>query len=238
MPNPMIAMVGVSTAGGLAQASAQKKAAAQASNAQVAAAQLGVDEQRRQFDAVQRLLSPYVTAGNTAMQGQQALIGLLGPQRQQQAITALEGSPQMQAMVQQGEQGILSNASATGGLRGGNTQAALAQFRPAMLANMIESQYGKLGGLASMGQASASGQAAMGQQMGQNIAGLYQQQGAAQAGNALARGQATSNLWGNMAGGMGTVFGYGARNAFARDAQAVEAGAEPSNFGMFNRWGF
>ena len=50
-------------------------------------------------------------------------------------------------MVRQGEEAILQGASATGGLRGGNVQAALAQFRPAMLNRFVQQQYERLGGL-------------------------------------------------------------------------------------------
>lgn len=107
-------------------------------------------------------------------------------------------------MVGQGEEALLQNASATGGLRGGNTQAALAQFRPQMLSQMIESQYSKLGGLAGMGQASAAGQASAGMQSGSNVANLLQQQGAALAGGQVAQGSVVGNTFGNVAnlGGM------------------------------------
>ena len=93
---------------------------------------------------------------------------------------------------------MLQRASATGGLRGGNIQAALAQFRPQMLQQAIEQQYGRLGGFAGAGlgvteqlyrggQASAAGQASQAQTTGANVANLLGQQGAAQAGGALGR---------------------------------------------------
>ena len=99
-----------------------------------------------------------------------------------------------QSLVEQGEAGILANASATGGLRGGNIQAALGQFRPQMLQSMIQSQYQNLAGLTSLGQASAAGQAGFGQQTAGNIANLYGQQGQARAGAALGQGTALSQL--------------------------------------------
>ncbi|WP_449405980.1 hypothetical protein [Massilia phosphatilytica] len=37
-------------------------------------------------------------------------------------------APRFQALQQQGNDAILANASATGGLRGGNVQGALGQF--------------------------------------------------------------------------------------------------------------
>lgn len=151
---------------------AQKDAASSASKAQTSSAQAGITEQRRQFEAIQKLMAPYVTAGTAALGNQAALLGLGGPEAQAKAIAALEASPQFTALQQQGENAILANASATGGLRGGNTQGALAQFRPQVLSSLIENQFGRLGSLSTLGQNSASGQAALGQQMGTNVGNL------------------------------------------------------------------
>jgi hypothetical protein len=148
---------------------------------------MGVEEQRRQFDEMQRLLSPYVQAGQPALAGMQNLIGLGGAEAQQQAISGIEQSPLLQALTRQGEEAILQRASATGGLRGGNVQAALAQFRPQMLQQALEQQYSRLGGLTSLGQQSAARVGTAGMDTGQAIAGLFGQQGAAQAGGALGR---------------------------------------------------
>lgn len=192
MPDPVTALVvgGTQVVGGIMQSSA----ASDAAGAQTAAAEAGIAEQRRQFDLVQQLLKPYVEAGAPALQQQQALIGLQGAEAQQQAISALEGSPLFQAQVRQGEEALLQRASATGGLRGGNIQAALAQFRPQMLQREIETQYGRLGGLTSLGQQSAAGVGTAGMQTGARVAGLYGDVGAAQAGKELAQGQAFANV--------------------------------------------
>lgn len=173
-------------------------AAKAAAKTQAQAAQAGIDEQRRQFDALINLMSPYVTAGTGAMSAQQNLIGLGGSQAQQEAITALQNSPQFAALTQQGENALLQNASATGGLRGGNIQSALAQYRPQVLSDLINQQYANLGGLSQLGQASAAGQAAQGMQSAANIGTLLQQQGAATAGGQLAQGQAAQQGVGNL----------------------------------------
>lgn len=211
-----LALLGGSIAGGLLSSSAQKKAASTASAAQIQAAQLATEEQRRQFDTVQELLKPYVEAGTSALGQQLALAGVSGPEAQRAAITALERGPQFQALVEQGEEAILQQASATGGLRGGNVQGALAQFRPQMLASLIEQQYGRLGGLTATGQASAAGQATAAQTMGTNISNLLQQQGAASAGAALARGQATANMWGDITGTIGQIAGMSKGGVFGQ----------------------
>jgi hypothetical protein len=200
-----VAVVGSSVVSGMMASDAQESAASTAAGAQIATSDAGIVEQRRQFDAIQKLLSPYITAGTGAISAQQNLIGLGGATEQQKAIDALQQSPQFQMLQQQGENALLQNASATGGLRGGNLQAALAQFRPQLFSQLIESQYGKLGALSGLGQASAAGQAAAAQQTGSDIATLLGQQGAAQAGSALASGQAQANAWGNVGQSIGNV---------------------------------
>lgn len=201
------AVAGASLVGSYVSSKNQKKAAASASDAQTQAAELGIEEQRRQFDQIQQLLAPFVTAGTGAIAGQQDLLGLGGPGAQQAAIGALEGSPQFQALTQQGEEAILANASATGGLRGGNVQGALAQFRPQLLAQLIDQQYSRLGGLAQMGQASAAGVGSAGLQTGNNVTQLLGQQGAAQAGAALAAGRANGQLVNGISNAFGTFVG-------------------------------
>jgi hypothetical protein len=103
-------------------------------------------------------------------------------------------------MTQQGENAILQNASATGGLRGGNVQAALSQFRPQALNALIEQQYGRLGGLAQLGQASAAGQGAQGMQSASNIGNLFANQGAATAGGQIAQGNVGRQMFGDVLG--------------------------------------
>lgn len=199
------AVVAGSVITGYMSSEAQADAASTAAGAQTAASEAGIAEQRRQFDAVRELLAPYTKAGTSALTSQQNLLGVGGAAEQQKAIEALQKSPQFQMLMQQGENALLQNASATGGLRGGNLQAALAQFRPQILSQLIESQFGKLGSLSGLGQASAAGQAAAAQQTGSDIATLLGQTGAAQAGAALAAGQGQAQAWGNVGQAIGNV---------------------------------
>lgn len=189
----------------------QGRSAKEAAAIQAGAAEAGIAEQRRQFDSMQALLAPYVQAGAGALGGQQALAGLQGPDAQRAAIEAIQNSPEMAALTTQGETAILQNASATGGLRGGNVQAALAQFRPQVLSSLINQQYSRLSGLAGMGQASAAGVGAAGQQSGITIADLLAQQGAAQAGGQIGAGQAWQSLPNAIMTGLGTYAGLGGK---------------------------
>lgn len=186
--------------GGITGSSAAAEGAEKAAGTQAAASQAGIDEQRRQFDKIVELMSPYATAGTGALGQQQAILGLSGASAQQAAISGIEQSPYFQAATRQGETAILQNAAATGGLRGGNTQGALAQFRPALLNQLIQQQYGNLGGLTQIGQAAAAGQASAGQAAGANIASLLGQQGSALAGGQLAAGGAQRQAFGDLLG--------------------------------------
>jgi hypothetical protein len=199
-----------------------------------------IAEARRQFAAVQQVLQPFITAGNEAlaplqaiqatgqeaMQGQRALIGLDGADAQGQAIQGLQNSPEMAAYVQQGENAMLQNASATGGLRGGNTQAAMAQFRPQLLAGLISQQYDRLGGLSSLGANTSS----MLYQTGQSAAagvGSAGMQVAGQVGSALAGySQGVGQAIGNQAQGTMTNTGMmsGAYRDYYNNQGSIAAG--------------
>ena len=206
------ALAGIAVGGAtLVSGYMQGEAAKDAASTQAQASDAGIQEQRRQFDVVQKLLEPYVTGGTKAFEQQQALVGVQGPEAQRAAIAALEQGPAFQALQQQGENAILQNASATGGLRGGNVQAALAQFRPQLLSQLIEQQYGQLGGLAKYGQASAAGAGAAAQESGANIASLLAQQGAAQAGAQIAQGKAFASIPSAISGGLGIFSGLGGK---------------------------
>jgi hypothetical protein len=215
------AIIGTAIVGGVISSSAQRSAASTASRAQTEASNQSIAEQRRQFDAVQQLMAPYVQSGTTALSRYNALTGLSGEEAQQSMIQQISSGAEYGALVRAGEEGILQSASATGGLRGGNTQSALARFRPEILSSLIRDEYSRLGNMASMGQNAAAGVGNAGMQLGQNISNQYGQIGQAQAGAALARGQATANMWGNIAGSVGLAAGLG---GFGRAPAAPPAG--------------
>jgi len=227
-----IAVGGATLISGMAQADAAESAAA----VQSGSAQAGIEEQRRQFDKVQELLRPYSMAGEKALGGlepfaaagapaleeQQALLGLRGPEAERAAIERIRGGETFKALAGQGEEALLQRASATGGLRGGNIQGALAQFRPALLSSLIDQQYGRLGGmtalgqtttqnLAGLGQASAAGTGAAAQTTGANISNLLGQQGAALAGAEIAQGKAFGAIPAAISGGLGLFSGLGGK---------------------------
>ena len=210
MPDPVTALV----VGGsqLIGSSMQASAAGSAAGIQSQAAEKGIEEQRRQFDSLQALLKPYTEAGIPALEQQQALLGLRGPEAEQAAIDRISGGSRFKELTQQGEEAILSRASATGGLRGGNVQEALAQFRPQVLNQLIEEQYGRLGGMTTLGQRSAAGVGAAGMETGSNVANLLGQQGAARAGGELGEAKAYGQLFNLPAQMLGFQYGSGKTN--------------------------
>lgn len=190
----MVAGAAITVVGGAINNNQQKKAAQGAANAQIESNHEAIAEQQRQFDALQALLKPYVSAGLPALTAQQNLLGLNGNEAQQAAIDQIKNGSQFGELVKQGENSILQNASATGGLRGGNTQAALAQFSPQLLQSLIDKQFTNLGGLTSLGQNSAAMQGNAGMQTARTVSDQLNQIGAANAGEALAVGKANSQF--------------------------------------------
>ena len=299
MPNPAIVGIGGSLISGMSQSSAANKA----SKAQQQAADAQIAESRRQFDLVQSLLKPYVSAGNTALSSMLDLLGLggssgqgalptittipgandpqnigrgtarsigvrdgngaqvvqtpAGPkysvngqifntmaeaqayaeanrtggtdpisaqQAQENAINGLANGAQFKALVGQGEEALLANAAATGGLRGGDTAGALAQFRPGMLQALIDKQLANLGGLAANGQNAAGMTGTAAQNSGSQVIGALGDRGAAQAGGYLAKAKAFSGMLGDVSSGLGQFAGA--------------SGGMPAGATLFSRWGF
>lgn len=191
-----VAVAGATLVSGYMSSQSQSEAV----EAQQDAAAQAVAEQRRQFDTIQQMLSPYAQGGEKAVLAQQALVGLGGPTAQRQAIAGLEQSPFFTSMLRQGENAIRQNASATGGLRGGNTQAALAQFRPQLLSQALQQQYQNLGGLTGVGQNAAAMTGNAGMTSAGNIGNILQGSGEAQAAGILGQQANINSTIGNLAG--------------------------------------
>ena len=203
MPDPVAGIgAAVSVGGSLLKG----KAANKAGQLQYDASMAGVAETRAAREETRKLLEPYVAAGGPALQQQMAALGLSGAEAQQQYVAQQEQSPLFQALAQQQEQAMLQNASATGGLRGGNIQGALAQFRPQLLNQFLEQQYERLGGMTGLGQRSAAGVGAAGMESATSIAELLGQGGAARAGSALAKGQMFGDILGSAGGVLKAAF--------------------------------
>jgi hypothetical protein len=149
-----------------------------------------------------------VNAGTASLTQQMALLGLNGTADQQTSINALLSSPQYTSGVQQGEEAILANASATGGLRGGNTQNSLSRFRADLLNTTIQNQMQNLGGLTSLGQNAAAGVGNNAMASANSVGTLLNQQGAAIAGGQIAKGNMVANNYNTMLQAAGAIAGF------------------------------
>lgn len=147
--------------------------------------------QLQMFNKEQQNLSPYMQAGVGGLAGQQNALNTLqagfNPQN-------LQNTPGYQFQLGQGEQAVIDQRTATGGVGGGNTLKDLTQFGQGLASTTYQQQFGDwlaqnqavLGGyqnLVGTGESAAAGVGAAGLQTA-NQAGNYLTQGA----NAISAG--------------------------------------------------
>ena len=196
-------------------------AAKDAARAEIQGLQMQIDEARAAAAAAEADYAPYKASGLSALEQYRTLIGLGGADAQNQAIQALTQSPLYQQQLQQAEGSLLQNASATGGLRTGNTQANIASLAPQLLNQQYLQQVGLMGGMQEQGanvignlanirtgQAAATGQA-------------YANQGTALGQSILAQQAARQQS----ASGLGSALGTGAGYAFGGPVGGAIGGA-------------
>lgn len=146
--------------GGAADGSKQTKATKNATNTAVGQVnqgyQSGINAGNAQQAQTAANLNPWLLAGQSAIGQQGNLVGLNGNAQQQASIDALKASPLYQSLFNNGQNTILANASATGGIRGGNTQRSLYGLGNDTLAQVIQAQLGNLGGISTLGAQTGS----------------------------------------------------------------------------------
>lgn len=143
-----------SVASGLIGSSAAKSAATTQANAADQAAQI----QQTEFNTTTANEAPYLQAGNTSLNALMAQLGLgpggTGSGGLTQSFTPfnpgqpfsfdpsnLQNTPGYQFRMQQGEQAITDQASAVGGVGGGNTLKALTSFGQGLAGTEYEQAY-------------------------------------------------------------------------------------------------
>lgn len=159
---------------------------------------------------------PYLNAGTGALSGMSRLLGLSGGPEQQAALAALEDSPGYLSAIRNGEEAVLQNAAATGGIRGGNTQRGLADFRSDTFADTLQRQLANLGGLAGMGMGATGSVAQLGQNKANAVTGLYDAQGDANAYKYLTRGGVNASMWNSAGGFLDKVAGEDIKGMLAK----------------------
>ena len=186
----------------------QSKAAREAAEAQRLAAGGAVAEERRQFDISQEQFAPFREAGVSALEQQQALLGLSGVEAQQAAMSAFQESPGQAFLRERGEQALLRQTSAIGGLGGGQVRSELQRQGIGFAQQDLQNQLARLGSIAGQGQAVTANVAQLGAQSASNIGNLLTQSGQAQASGILGAQQARSQF----AGMVGSGFAGGAQS--------------------------
>lgn len=186
-------------------ASAAKSASRKAEAAQQGFLGQALAQEQQQRDITRADFSPWRTEGGAALTGQGDLLGLHGADPQAAAIAQLQGSPLYQTLFRNGLEANLQNASATGGIRGGNEVRSLADFGRDTLAQTIQQQLGNLGSVSGQGLTAAGMGAQSGDALTQAIAQILGNQGQVAAGGILTRGGINQANWNNL----GSAFGSG-----------------------------
>lgn len=186
--------------GGLLGSDAQKKGINKASAAQMQYLDKALNIEQGQAAQARTDFAPYREAGTQAVGGYGDLLGLHGPEAAAAAIAALKNSPMFQSLFNTGEEAVLQNASATGGIRGGNTQGALYELGSNTLSQLISDQLSRLGGLAGLGAGATESGAGIGAHSADAIAKLFGDQGDTLASKYLTKGGINAQNWQNAGG--------------------------------------
>lgn len=220
---------GIGIVGGLLGGGSAKKASKKASAELVAALQGGINTMNANLDYTKGIYQPAIDVLDPSVTAMADLLGLNGGGSQQMSLDGLQSSPLMESLTRNGEEAVLQNAAATGGIRGGNTQRGLADFRSDTFARLIQQQLANLGGLSSIGLGGAGAVTGASGNTAQAIAQMLGQQGQARAGQQITAGGINSQNWNNVAGFgqdvLGSIFGGRSANSIGNGANAQAMGA-------------
>jgi len=151
------AAVGATVVAGVASSAMAANQAGKANASQQQAAQNQLQLAQQQYDTMQTQISPYLAAGQTGLTDYGDLLGANGNDAQNAAIGGIKNGAQYQGLMQTGNENILANASATGGLRGSNTDNTLANTGISTLNGLITQRLAGYGQLMGNGLNAISG---------------------------------------------------------------------------------
>ncbi len=183
--------------GSLLGAGSAKKASRKAQAAQLDFLNRALSAEQAQAAQDRADLTPYRESGVASLGQRDDLLGLHGNEAQQTGIDQVMASPWYQALYRNGLEANLQNASATGGIRGGNEVRSLADFGSDTLATSIDRLLKQLNGAAGMGLGATGTGIQAGQNTTNQIANNYGAQGQVTAGGILTRSGINSSLWNN-----------------------------------------
>jgi hypothetical protein len=191
--------------GSILSAGAAKDASRSAQAAQTQGYQTATGNEQSAYNTISGNFSPYLAAGQGAVGAYGNLLGINGAPNQQAAITSLQASPYYQSLYNTGRESLLQNASATGGLRGGNTESGLYQLGSNTLAQTIQNQLTNLQGATSMGLSATGALSGYGAETANMLASLATGQGNATAQDILQRGNLTAGMWNSLGSGLDSM---------------------------------
>lgn len=189
----LIASIAAPVIGGLLGRSSANKAA----NAELQAAREGIASQEKMFEKGLALQAPYREAGYGAVTGLQ---GLLDPTQRADMLNQYYAGPEYAMMSKQLEEQQLRNMAATGNLRGGVGQNAMAGIAPALGMDYLSNRQGLLTGLANMGMGAAAQGSAQSNALGQNIAQAQYNMGQVRSNQAITNANLMSDMFGSLLG--------------------------------------
>lgn len=140
-----------------------------AADAESAAMQAAIDEQRRQYDTTRQDLMPWMQAG------QGALNNLQNP------ATAYQASPGYAWARSEGQRDIGNQFAARGAGQSGNALRALSEFQTGLAQQDYGNWWNQQAGLAGVGQSATTNAAAMGQNTAGNVGNYLAGQGQSRA---------------------------------------------------------
>jgi len=215
---PLIA--GGDVVSGYMQKRATEKSGNQAAQAQREGTQMGIDEQRRQFDLGRSDMAPWIAAGTNALYDMQDLLGMeqtLAPWQDEENKKALaEGKPAPYALPtrtrrtpeemvmqdpsylwrrDQGRKAVEGSAAARGGLFSGNALKALDDYGQNTGLSEYTNIFNRLAGISGAGQNTAQTTGAWGNQLGRDTAAGYRGMGDATSNAILQKGQAQAGFY-------------------------------------------
>jgi hypothetical protein len=165
-----------------------------AGNAEIDALNRAMGLENAQYEQTRQDYAPYTAAGASAIGSAGDLTGANGTDKWQAALAALKDSPMFQSLFRTGQEATLQNASATGGLRGGNTERGLADFGADTFAKTIQEQLSNLMGIANLGGSVVTNQGALGAANAANVGNQTVGTGQVRAGSILGQQQVYNNL--------------------------------------------
>lgn len=189
------------------EAPGKRKAASSAAAWQQAGLNDYINEIRGTQNANDEMFQPFVQSGQKAVGAQDDLVGINGNDAQDAAITGLQGSPLFESLMRNGQNTILANGAATGGIRGGNIQGSLANFGRDTLSGVIQQQLANLGGLSSQGLGAINTQTAQDNSTADTIGNLRSGIAQSKGGLALAKNAITNQQYSGIAGLLGDAVG-------------------------------